>query len=820
LEVKYWGRHMAEKDLSLLTWLHAGHTFQAGALPKEVGADGVVDVYINEGFRAMVDGSLVYHRGFGDRPTPVGDPNPSLALSPLVFSASGQVTASRTYPLGAALPPKGRPGSPGHDPQEPGYYIARRAHWASYFPDRTLIAETGSRIRLRVHNQLKQQHELLIHDAGTDGGDVTTGPISPGATGQIDVPAPVPGTYLYSDPSNAPVERTLGLYGGLVVIDPADAWRLAPQGPEFERQWLWICHDVVPEWAEVAGSGGTVDPGGPDPTPRYFTLNGYSGFQSLAVTNNPEFNEAREEDTLPSGHPRLTDVRNFSQSPVAGTVRTGQLIRTLNAGIVDHQLHFHGNHVWMVRANGLDFPRSGGSVLPDGHVRLQHWEDTVSLAPLERKEMMLPVVRPPDTVDAVWSSRSSDWKYPMHCHAEPSQTAAGGVYPGGLLADWVLAADEVPEPGLPGTAEDEAHHVFQSQVDFASDQPHEGSPETEHPLPPNVSMELDFFNRKLTFPGGAEHEVWSFENDQSGRGLPGPLVRATEGDIVHATIKPSKRVHTIHWHGIEPDPRNDGVGHTSFEVTGHYTYQWRPDVGEAGNPNRGAAGTYFYHCHVNTPLHVQMGMFGPIIIDPRVDPANPTPPGTRRLFVDGPAYDIATETLLAPYSLDPRWHELNHAAGLSGEDVGLNRFEATEFYLLGGNIPERPSGDVVWTISSMRANSVSSGLAPTLVRMVNVDYFPTRLEYTDSNGNPVAMAELISHDGRPFRETADPNGPAIPVHATGNRLLTSIIASGAAEKYDFLLRPPGPGEYYLNIQFLTWGLTGIRATRTVTIEAV
>ncbi|MDQ0619635.1 hypothetical protein [Arthrobacter globiformis] len=49
--------------------------------------------------------------------------------------------------------------------------------------------------------------------------------------------------------------------------------------------------------------------------------------------------------------------------------------------------------------------------------------------------------------------------------------------------------------------------------------------------------------------------------------------------------------------------------------------------------------------------------------------------GARRAFVDGPEYDVDTETMLVPYSLDPRWHELNHAAGLSGDDAGLDKFE-------------------------------------------------------------------------------------------------------------------------------------------------
>ena len=139
-----------------------------------------------------------------------------------------------------------------------------------------------------------------------------------------------------------------------------------------------------------------------------------------------------------------------------------------------------------------------GSAL-QGDVILQHWEDTVQLEPLDRKESLLPVRRPPDVVDPVWDARTDDWRYPMHCHAEPSQTAAGGLYPGGLVADWVVAADAVPESGLPGTTED-AHHKYRSQVEFASDQPHEGSPETEFLQRPDVKMEFDFFNRKLKFP--------------------------------------------------------------------------------------------------------------------------------------------------------------------------------------------------------------------------------------------------------------------------------------------------------------------------------
>jgi hypothetical protein len=223
--------------------------------------------------------------------------------------------------------------------------------------------------------------------------------------------------------------------------------------------------------------------------------------------------------------------------------------------------------------------------------------------------------------------------------------------------------------------------------------------------------------------------------------------------------------HPLARHRTGPEERRRGPhvlrGHR------HYTYQWRTDVAERGNPNRGSAGTYFYHCHVNTPLHVQMGMFGPIVVDPRPNPAMPAPAGTRRHSFEGPLYDIATETLIAPYSIDPRWHELNHAAGLNGEDAGLNRFEPRHFFLLGGNIPTRPRGDdVVWTVSQMRANIARNGKYPTLIRMFNVDYFPTltpsRMRRAGQPGSPSWSPTTAGPSGPPLARRARRCSPRSP----------------------------------------------------------
>lgn len=399
---------------------------------------GVLDLYINEGYLKMVDDTLVYHRGFGSRPTNLDDPNPSLTTDPTVITVAGDVVPSRSYPLGAPLPPRGTPTPLREDEAHPGQYLIHRNHWASYFPPRTIIAELGSTVSLRVQNRLNKPHTLTVYGAGPDGGDLTTGPITPDSAAILEFECPPPGTYIFADSTNAPVERVLGLFGVLVVMDPEHQWDIAVDRATFERQWLWICHAVEPRWASMEADGQTVNPAQNRAVPRYFTLNGRSGFESLGITFDEGINLASEEETLISGYPRQLDVRQFGEGSEAGTLRGGQLVRLVNPGIVFHQMHFHGNHVWTVRRNGVDWPRHEGFVDSDGHVVLQQWEDVVELEPMDRKDIIIPIKRPPDAIDPVWFARTGDWVYPMHCHAEPSQTAAGGMYPGGLVAHWTL----------------------------------------------------------------------------------------------------------------------------------------------------------------------------------------------------------------------------------------------------------------------------------------------------------------------------------------------------------------------------------------------
>ncbi len=86
---------------------------------------------------------------------------------------------------------------------------------------------------------------------------------------------------------------------------------------------------------------------------------------------------------------------------------------------------------------------------------------------------------------------------------------------------------------------------------------------------------------------------------------PGPTFRIPRGVVFHCeTQGKGPPPHTIHWHGIEPTPMNDGVGHCSMEL-GQYTYQFQPNF----------IGTYFYHCHRNTVQHFEFGLYGMLLVE-------------------------------------------------------------------------------------------------------------------------------------------------------------------------------------------------------------
>ncbi|MBX2854253.1 MAG: multicopper oxidase domain-containing protein [Rhodobacteraceae bacterium] len=297
--------------------------------------------------------------------------------------------------------------------------------------------------------------------------------------------------------------------------------------------------------------------------------------------------------------------------------------------------------------------------------------------------------------------------------------------------------------------------------------PYAKNPDTPDFLKPDVENTRQFYGFDLDLPGGEEIEIWSFRDPDARKGKtwPGPAIRVTAGQIVHTKVKANKGTHTIHLHGMDPTTFNDGVGHTSFEVNGNYIYQYQPM-----NP-----GTYFYHCHKNTTLHFEMGMYGLLLVDP----------------VEGPGYALRAgvpvkydvEANWVPDDLDPVWHELHHNAGLCGEDVGLNDFNPKYFVISG--VPNNR------TMKSRKVRVDATLGDKILVRVLAAAYGVTQVKIG-------LDAEVINVDGRVL------GGPLAPWSQPFTIPADETFELTGAQRYDMLIDANEVGDFNVKFTFLDW----------------
>ena len=114
-------------------------------------------------------------------------------------------------------------------------------------------------------------------------------------------------------------------------------------------------------------------------------------------------------------------------------------------------------------------------------------------------------------------------------------------------------------------------------------------------------------------------KVWAYALEGESPSVPGPLIRVNKGDLVKIHFTNTHDIpHTMHFHGTHPF-KMDGsgqrtLGREQLQLPGEsFTYEW-----VAEDP-----GIYFYHCHFNTAVHIDHGMYGLFIVEdpewPKVD---------------------------------------------------------------------------------------------------------------------------------------------------------------------------------------------------------
>ncbi|VAW98471.1 Multicopper oxidase [hydrothermal vent metagenome] len=272
-----------------------------------------------------------------------------------------------------------------------------------------------------------------------------------------------------------------------------------------------------------------------------------------------------------------------------------------------------------------------------------------------------------------------------------------------------------------------------------------------------------YMNGSMRMDDGRNVTMWGFTDGGGDMGggmggsFPSPAIRVNQGQIVHTVLSNPGMMwlHTIHHHGIEPSTENDGVGHTSFDVQGTYTYQWLASH----------AGTYFYHCHTNTPLHAEMGMYGALIVDP--------PDGPGRVFEGGPGYDV--EAIWAVDEIDSSWRGNPWNAGTCGGDVGLHDLNPDYFIITGVDGAQSALTDSSVAVDMNRGDTL-------LVRYINAGFLPQTIRFGGLTGS------VVSSDGRAFPNAID----------------VTSLDTVSAERYDILFNPSSSGTYTVEIDIKHW----------------
>ncbi|MDH4133921.1 MAG: multicopper oxidase domain-containing protein, partial [Gammaproteobacteria bacterium] len=178
--------------------------------------------------------------------------------------------------------------------------------------------------------------------------------------------------------------------------------------------------------------------------------------------------------------------------------------------------------------------------------------------------------------------------------------------------------------------------------------------------------------------------------------------------------------HTIHLHGADVKTSEDGVPETGAVVTGDtYTF----------TPSSKFAGSMMYHCHVHTVKHLEMGMYGALIVRPK---------NTSGVFLNqithnaASAYDYVQNYVFS--SVDPAYHT---ATGDSTVFADYN----PKYFLISGN-----EGKATTTPAVSLTTAVNKKVA---LRLIGIHSVNGTFSVKDSGGNAKTFT-VYARDGVPL----------------------------------------------------------------------
>jgi FtsP/CotA-like multicopper oxidase with cupredoxin domain len=310
--------------------------------------------------------------------------------------------------------------------------------------------------------------------------------------------------------------------------------------------------------------------------------------------------------------------------------------------------------------------------------------------------------------------------------------------------------------------------------------------------------------------------------------IPAPLMAIDEDDEFFLTLSNVGMImrpdlfeqHTVHFHGYpNASAFYDGVPDASIAINigGSFTYYYlAPD-----------AGTYFWHCHITPPEHLQMGMVGQIYVRPRqnrvsssttlyaalqqqeLDPrtacnsaadilcSNPLPAvntgatgGRKYAYNDGDgstAYDV--EYPLQIHGFDPNFHFV----GMTFNPEGFTDMKDKYFLLNGRSYPDTVQAGPLTTMSADGVGHFSQPL-PSIINLTAGQKALLRIsdldvtEYQTLASLGIRM-HVVGYNAKLLRDQA------------GNNMAyyTNSITLAGGESLDVILDSTGvpAGTYYL-----------------------
>jgi FtsP/CotA-like multicopper oxidase with cupredoxin domain len=276
--------------------------------------------------------------------------------------------------------------------------------------------------------------------------------------------------------------------------------------------------------------------------------------------------------------------------------------------------------------------------------------------------------------------------------------------------------------------------------------------------------------------------------------VPGKQIEIAQGDILNLTLfvnmmTPQEAAattyqgHTVHLHGADVDSANDGVPETSLAVTSSYKYVWDMAAQAKADPKAEPIGSFMYHCHVHTVKHLDMGMYGAILVRPK-DALGAT---IKNQITTSEFSAFNVEQTYVVSAVDPAYHDVVAGGPPVVGDSPIFADYNPKFFLLNGT--EGLTSATPASAAMLSGVAPGSKVALHLVDPVSVYGLFSIKDAADTPQNFTVYVE----DGRAIA----------PVPTLGDPLTSQTsLEIGPGKRFDIIFTTPTtPGTLYPQIEF-------------------